>query len=296
MALRRRPALLHAVLVGALVAGGAGCDCGRSLSTAERPRVTLTTLRVLERSASQPSPVVATPLEALGRARVPEAWLAPSEPEGAAWRVGIGIGLTTVAGDPPTLLAEGELEVVSPDGRTVPAQPVSASRSVTPPSSVDEARAALVGETIIAFEERVMQLTAPVDEVLARLAGQDAEGRLLAVDRLSLERADIAVPALRQAIRTEASPAARVRMVGALGALGDPRAADDLIALADTRDAELFVAVIDALVQLGGPKAREFFALMSTHDSTEIRALVEDAAVRLERRASMRQRPHQGEP
>jgi len=167
---------------------------------------------------------------------------------------------------------------------------------VTPPSSVDEARAALVGETIIAFEERVMQLTAPVDEVLARLAGQDAEGRLLAVDRLSIERADIAVPALRQAIRTEASPAARVRMVGALGALGDPRAADDLIALADTRDAELFVAVIDALVQLGGPKAREFFALMSTHDSTEIRALVEDAAVRLERRASMRQRPHQGEP
>jgi HEAT repeat protein len=189
-------------------------------------------------------------------------------------------------------LAEGELEVVSPDGRTVPAQPVSASRSVTPPSSVDEARAALVGETITTFEDRVMQLTAPVDEVLARLAGQDAEGRLLAVDRLSIERADIAVPALRQAIRTEASAAARVRMVGALGALGDPRAADDLIALADTRDAELFVAVIDALVQLGGPKAREFFALMSTHDSTEIRALVEDAAIRLERRASMGQRPH----
>jgi len=291
-----RPALLARVALASAVAiGTVACDCGRPWGRADRPRVSLTTLQVLERSASQTTPTVAASLESV-RARVPEAWVTPIEPEEAAWRVGIGIGLTTLAGEPPTLRVEGEVEVTSPDGRTVPSQPLSLTRPVALAASLDAAREGAAVEAFDTLKARVVQLTAPLTEVLAQLGGQEPDARLLAVDRLSIERADVAVPALRRAIRAEASPAARVRMVGALGALGDPRAADDLIALADTRDAELFVAVLDALVQLGGPQAREFFALMSTHDSTEIRALVEDAAIRLERRASMGQRPHVGVP
>jgi HEAT repeat protein len=156
--------------------------------------------------------------------------------------------------------------------------------------ALDRAREGLVDEALEAVGERLAVLTSPLPKVVESLRSTSVGERLAAIDRLTSDGARVAVPALRQALRAEQVAEVKLRLVGALGELGDPRAVEDLVAVADTRDIELLVAVLDALVVLGGERATEFLALLSTHDAPEIRALVEHARLRLERRVA-RPRP-----
>lgn len=123
--------------------------------------------------------------------------------------------------------------------------------------------------------------TRDMDGLIAVLDDASAERRRLAVDRLAARRARPAVPALCAHLKTEADREVRIRMVGALAELGDPRAVGALIAIADPKDREALLAVVDALAELGGSEVTAFFDVLAVHDAPEVRALVAQARARM---------------
>ena len=84
----------------------------------------------------------------------------------------------------------------------------------------------------------------------------------------------------------------KLRLIGAIAELGDERAAQALISIADTRDREMLGAVLDALSSVGGERVQEFLGILSMHDSAQIRDMVESARRRLKNHAVLK--PSQG--
>lgn len=121
------------------------------------------------------------------------------------------------------------------------------------------------------------------DALVASLGHPEPDIRRAAAGRLGMLRAATAVPALADALRRERDREARLRMVGALAEIGDDRAAEVLIELANPRDRELLRAVVDALSVVGGERVDDFLAILSTHDDADVRLLVEQAQERLRR-------------
>ncbi len=120
-----------------------------------------------------------------------------------------------------------------------------------------------------------------VPALLEGLSDADADVRIASAARLAMVKAAQAVPALAARIGQERDREVVLRMVGALAEIGDDRAADALIHLADPKDRELLRAVVDALSTMGGPRVADFLDILGTHDSPEIREMVEDARKRL---------------
>lgn len=291
-----------AVLAALFAVVGLSCRCGTDSpgSAHEAVSVELTTLRIVERAAPDTPGASLETLEARARERLPVGLVlaqgseVPERPDApVGWRATLGLGFLVGRTDGAVEVhLSVELGLTDRTGTEVPAQRFSFARTVNDPNdgALDRAREGLVDEALEAVGERLAVLTSPLPKVVESLRSPSVGERLAAIDRLTSDGARVAVPALRQALRAEQVAEVKLRLVGALGELGDPRAVEDLVAVADTRDIELLVAVLDALVVLGGERATEFLALLSTHDAPEIRALVEHARLRLERRVA-RPRP-----
>lgn len=144
--------------------------------------------------------------------------------------------------------------------------------------------AAAAAEAAKQVAAQVDTLGQPVEALIAALGADDPLVRRAAAERLGMLRAAIAVPTLAERVQVEPDRDAQLRMVGALAEIGDDRAAEALIALANPRDRELLRAVIDALGVLGGPRVRDFLDILAHHDDADVRLLVEQARMRLERR------------
>ncbi|MCA9540946.1 MAG: HEAT repeat domain-containing protein [Myxococcales bacterium] len=147
-----------------------------------------------------------------------------------------------------------------------------------------EARAAAATRRAAAnIMVRVNALRQPVAALIDGLAASDPEVRRASAGRLAMLRSAEAVPAMIGRLATEADRDVLLRLIGALAEIGDDRAVEPLIELADPRDREVLRAVIDALAAMGGQRAGDFFDLLSAHDDADIRLMVEQARARMRR-------------
>lgn len=156
-------------------------------------------------------------------------------------------------------------------------------------SGPDAFAAALRARAAAAAAEAAREVAAQVDTLgqgesalIEALTADDPTVRRAAAERLGMLRAPAAVPVLAEQVQRESDRGAQLRMVGALAEIGDDRAAEALIALANPRDRELLRAVVDALSVVGGERVGDFFAILAHHDDADVRLLVEQAKLRLE--------------
>jgi hypothetical protein len=121
-------------------------------------------------------------------------------------------------------------------------------------------------------------------ELLAALGGSDDDLREEAV-RLAGERKEkSAVPALLSQLKSDDRPT-RDAAIGALAAIGDPRAVKPLTELAHFRELDELPKILDALSAIGGDEARAYLEFVASgHDNPEMRKLAEEALRHLDAR------------
>ena len=123
-----------------------------------------------------------------------------------------------------------------------------------------------------------------VPRLIAQLAHADPTIRHATVSRLAMLRAKEAVPALAGRLKTEKEREILLRVIGALAEIRGPEAIRGLIAAADPNDREVLRGVVYALSAIGGDRVDDFLDVLGTHDSPDIREMVEDARQRVGRR------------
>jgi hypothetical protein len=312
------PALAaHALLLGACsdaprdakTATDAPASRGAEAARA-RPTVVLGRLRIVDDTPADRRPWAATPeqLEGPLRAALTAAGVQTSAPAATDWlltakaRVVYGLGGPDGAlraipeAGPAAARWQVELALRVP-GEPAPIESVFEGRGEArfegPPEALGPELTRLLTEGLAGLTAdvsgRLDVLTRPVAELLALLDDASPVRRRLAVDRLATLRSLAAVPALGARLRREEDRVLRLRIVGALAELGDPRAADALVAIADPKDRELLVAIVDTLALLGGPSAVAFLDVLADHDAPEVRALVAQARERM--KSNERRRP-----
>ena len=109
-----------------------------------------------------------------------------------------------------------------------------------------------------------------------------------------MTRESTAVEAIASQLRIEKNRDVKHRMIGALSEIGDEKAAQALIHLADPRDRETLAAILDALTVVGGQRVDDFFDILSMHDASDVRELVSDARRRWTLRKTKKQKKTSG--
>lgn len=287
-------------------------DAARPTVEAPRARATvvLGRLRVVDETPAERRPWAATPeqLEAPLRAALTAAGVQTTAPTPTDWlltakaRVVYGLagpdGELRAKPEPGTAAARWQVELaLRVPGEPAPIESVFEGRGQAPFEGTADALAAtltrMLAEGLSGLTAdvagRLEVVTLPVAALTSMLEDASPDRRRLAVDRLATLRARTAVPALGARLRTESDPALRLRIVGALAELGDPRAVDALVAVADPKDREMLVAIVDTLALLGGPSAAAFLDVLADHDAPVVRALVAQARERM--KSNERRRP-----
>ncbi|MEZ4474566.1 MAG: HEAT repeat domain-containing protein [bacterium] len=136
------------------------------------------------------------------------------------------------------------------------------------------------------LKTRVGLLGLGTPALTTRLDDPDPAVRLAAIDQLAFRRDAAAVEAISRRTRIEKEREVLLRLIGALAEIGDDGAARALIDLANPRDRELLRAVLDALSVVGGERVGDFFDILASHDDADVRAMVEDARARLQRKGA----------
>lgn len=147
-------------------------------------------------------------------------------------------------------------------------------------------RQALAGALDEVVKSGALQLDAldkPDLELIADLSSADPRRRDFAVHLLAERKNAAAVPALIERLKDPDREVA-MKAVGALGAIGDPKAVPALIEMSQTRDPQFLIALIDVVAGLGGKDAEAFlFTLASGHPDKPIRHAAQEAQERLSR-------------
>jgi len=126
-------------------------------------------------------------------------------------------------------------------------------------------------------EQRRLSI-APDAELITFLAHPDRRLRGFAIGELGERRSKEAVDPLCRRLLTEPEQDLVLRTVGALVAIGDPRAAGALIEVAHNQSPELTIQIAYALGALGGPVAEGYLVtLASGHPIDLVRAAAEQA-------------------
>lgn len=170
------------------------------------------------------------------------------------------------------LFLEGADEApLEPTGEPTAALARHAEKALDPVVQGLLVRTALVGQSAQAL--------------VGKLADADWAVRLAAVERLAVLRDASTMEALVNLAKTEQNREVLLRLIGVFGELGDDRAAQALIGLANPRDREMLRAVLDALSVVGGERVTDFFDILASHDAPDVREMVEEARARLARKA-----------
>lgn len=275
-----------------------------------RANVVLGRLRIIDETPPDRRPWSPTPeqLEAPLRAALEAAGVRTAAPSPTDWlltakaRVVYGIGgpdgQLRARAEPGTLGARWQVELaLRVPGEAAPLESVfdgrgegrfeGAAESLGP--ELTKLLAQGVAGLTADVAARLEVVTRPVPELITLLDDASPARRRLAIDRLAMLRSRTAVPALGARLRREQDRELALRVVGALAEIGDPRAADALVAVADPKDREMLVAIVDTLALLGGPSAVAFLDVLADHDAPEVRALVAQARERM--KSNERRRP-----
>jgi len=141
-----------------------------------------------------------------------------------------------------------------------------------------------VGTAAVVLAERLahrlVMLSKSAADLVGLISSPIRETRFAAVEQLAQLRATEAVPSLADRLREEPEASIKLRIIGALAEIGDPRAADALISAADPKNRELLGACIDALSVVGGQRVDDFLEILASHDAPDIREMVEAAQAR----------------
>jgi HEAT repeat protein len=158
-----------------------------------------------------------------------------------------------------------------------------------PAERVPAFRKALQAALARAVEGEVFQLTAleKADaQLIQDLSAQDPRVRECAAAVLADRRNAAAVPVLIERLRDPDREVA-LRSVGALGAIGDPRAVAPLIEMTQGKDAQFVLSVLEVVASIGGKDAEAYlFTLASGHPDDEVRDAAQAAQERLRERAA----------
>jgi hypothetical protein len=128
--------------------------------------------------------------------------------------------------------------------------------------------------------EPTLVATLGVEKDLQRLAA--------AVEIVAVRRTRATVPPLIALLRHKDSRISD-RAIGALMAIGDPRAIKPLTQLADLRDTEHMAKILDAIGTIGGQEAKDYLEFVSTgHEDADIRNIASEALERMKRKESQR--------
>jgi hypothetical protein len=123
------------------------------------------------------------------------------------------------------------------------------------------------------------------DDLIASLQSGDERLQLFAVQRLGERKSKAAVKPLIALLDDRTKPELALRAIGALIAIGDPRAAEPMIELAHNKDPQFVLQVVFALGALGGPTAEGYLVtLASGHPVEAVRRGAEDALAELGRK------------
>ena len=134
--------------------------------------------------------------------------------------------------------------------------------------------------------EKLRRLDVAKDTVLiAALTDPDPRVREFAIRRVGDRRLRDAVDPLCKGLETEPEPTLVLRTIGALMAIGDPRAVEPLIAVSLQKDPAFVMQVVFAVGAIGGRTAQAYLVtLASGHPDEEIRRSADDALKELKRR------------
>jgi hypothetical protein len=123
------------------------------------------------------------------------------------------------------------------------------------------------------------------EDLIGALKSNDERLQLFAVQRLGERKSKAAVMPLIGLLDEKTKPEVALRAIGALIAIGDPRAAEPMIELAHNKDAQFVLQVVFALGSLGGPTAEGYLVtLASGHPVEAVRRGAEDALAELGRK------------
>jgi hypothetical protein len=266
------------------------------------PSAVVTRIRVKDHTPAdrRPAPVSAEELTAMVREALGGAGVAVAEQAApGAWRVSVelevvygvtdggGIAAQAVPGTAKALW-EAEIRMRPPEseeGFYAHVQGVDeapfAGDAAALPGTIRERLKNGAASVAKAVRARGDAFARDVPALVDGLSDADPAVRIASAARLAMLKAPQAVPALTARIAKEPEREVVLRMVGALAEIGDDRATDALIHLADPKDRELLRGVVDALSTMGGQRVTDFLDILSTHDSPEIREMVEDARKRL---------------
>lgn len=127
--------------------------------------------------------------------------------------------------------------------------------------------------------------TAEERELVSALASSDERVQLFAVQRLGERKSKSAVGPLIALLNENTRTDLALRSIGALIAIGDPRAAAPMIELAHNKDPQFVLQVVFALGALGGPTAEGYLVtLASGHPVEAVRRGAEDALAEMARK------------
>jgi len=266
------------------------------------PPVRITRLAVADDTPPElrPAPVPADELRSLVQAALVEAGFTVGERDESLWRASVearvvygvsaGAGLMAAPGK-GQVKARWIIEArLRPPGTR---ESLSTSVEAADAASFDGAATALgiavrarvraaMWRAAASLKARAGVLTRDVPGLIAALDDPDPEARHAAASRLGMLRSRAAVPKLIERLGVEKNREVRLRLIGAVAEIGDERAADALIALAQPRDREQLRAVVDALSVIGGARVNDFLDILGAHDSADVRELVHNARRRLQ--------------
>jgi hypothetical protein len=163
----------------------------------------------------------------------------------------------------------------------------ASSVSSLPRGDAQRDKAALervVGQLVDDILYQAALAVAPEEKLAVALTEKDTTRLAAAVEIAAVRRARACVPALIKLLEHKDLRVSD-RAIGALVAVGDPRAVKPLTRLADLRDTAHMAKVIDAISDLGGQEAKEYLEFVASgHEDADIRNLASEALERLKRR------------
>ncbi len=294
----------------ALLVGVLGCGETTGGATDEERGLALQRVRVRDATPAELRPVtmsaaeldaflrLALALEGVTSTKTPGRWLLGHIGPEPGWSLSISAGVVYGVATREGLaevVTDGEVKAVwtaearvrAPGRRDAVTYALEAESSGPFSGDARALRTALgrqIGASAVRLAERLgnrlVVVSKTAAELIALTSAPTSEMRFAAVEQLAQLRAKEAVPTLAKRLREEPEAGIKLRVIGALAEIGDPRAAEALIAAADPKDRELLGACIDALSVVGGRRVDDFLDILASHDAPDIREMVEAAQAR----------------